>query len=327
MQIPKELRIAVEHAVGETPERELRTAVAELTARYRPGALGGAAALTSDARRLAYAAVRMPATYAALRRVFEEAASLLAPEVALRRLVDLGAGPGTAGWAAIDTFENLDAIRFLERDPGIAALGRRFAACAPTAALREADWTVGDVTARVEIVPGDLVVASYLLGELSESARRALVHRLSVSQAAAIVAVEPGTPAGFATVLDARERFVEAGWCVVAPCPHDGRCPIAAPDWCHFAARVERSALHRRLKGGELGHEDEKYTYIAVARSRAASLPARIVRHPKRGAGYTVLELCTPRGLETTTVTRSQRNAHRRARKAAWGDAWEESEP
>jgi ribosomal protein RSM22 (predicted rRNA methylase) len=33
---------------------------------------------------------------------------------------------------------------------------------------------------------------------------------------------------------------------VVAPCPHDGRCPLSGPGakaWCHFGARFQRPAF------------------------------------------------------------------------------------
>jgi hypothetical protein len=33
-------------------------------------------------------------------------------------------------------------------------------------------------------------------------------------------------------------------------------------EWRHFATRFERSSLHRCIKNAELGHEDEKYSYV-----------------------------------------------------------------
>ncbi|MCI0389431.1 MAG: small ribosomal subunit Rsm22 family protein [Acidobacteria bacterium] len=35
---------------------------------------------------------------------------------------------------------------------------------------------------------------------------------------------------------------------------------MADGDWRHFAARIERSSLHRRINGAELGYEDGKYS-------------------------------------------------------------------
>ncbi len=40
-----------------------------------------------------------------------------------------------------------------------------------------------------------------------------------------------------------------AGAHVVAPCPHDGKCPMeGTKSWCHFAQRFQRSDLQRRHK-------------------------------------------------------------------------------
>jgi ribosomal protein RSM22 (predicted rRNA methylase) len=98
----------------------------------------------------------------------------------------------------------------------------------------------------------------------------------------------------------------------------------AVGDWCHFAARVDRTAEHRRLKDGELGYEDEKFSYLAFSKTPAAHAEARIVRHPQVHGGHIRLTLCTPEGLQSPTVTRSKKEAFRAARKAKWGDGWAE---
>ena len=97
----------------------------------------------------------------------------------------------------------------------------------------------------------------------------------------------------------------------------------AAGDWCHFSQRVERTSQHRQLKGGALGYEDEKFSYLVAARIDAPSAAARIVRHPGKHSGHVQLVLCTTEGkIENRTVTRSNKKAYKRARKAEWGDLW-----
>ena len=93
-------------------------------------------------------------------------------------------------------------------------------------------------------------------------------------------------------------------------------------DWCHFAQRLERTSLHRSLKSGELGYEDEKFSYMVAAHQEVARVPARIIRHPLIGKGHIKLELCTPAGIVSETVTRSDKENFRLARHAKWGDAW-----
>lgn len=116
----------------------------------------------------------------------------------------------------------------------------------------------------------DLVTVSYVLGELTAAARESLVTAAAEAAGGAVVVVEPGTPEGYARVIDARDRLIAAGLHVLAPCPHDGRCPVTGDDWCHFAARVQRTALHRQVKGAVLPYEDEKFSYVAAARFPAA---------------------------------------------------------
>jgi ribosomal protein RSM22 (predicted rRNA methylase) len=97
----------------------------------------------------------------------------------------------------------------------------------------------------------------------------------------------------------------------------------AAGDWCHFSQRVQRTAEHRQLKGGSLGYEDEKFSYLVASRMAFTPAKSRIVRHPRKHTGFLHLNLCTPAGLETRTVTKSQKPAYKFARQAEWGDAWD----
>ena len=67
--------------------------------------------------------------------------------------------------------------------------------------------------------------------------------------------------------------------------------------WCHFPQRVGRPRFQREIKRAELGWEDAKYAYVAVARGLVASLPeARLIGVPRHGRGRIRLPLCTRRG-------------------------------
>src|ERR1044071_9630295 len=103
---------------------------------------------------------------------------------------------------------------------------------------------------------------------------------------------------------------------MAAPCPAAMPCPALPPDWCHFGARVERSSLHRRVKGGELGYEDEKFSYVALTRSAAETGGVRVVRRPQHQPGLIVLETCTTAGLRTERVGKRDKESFRKARKA-----------
>ena len=115
---------------------------------------------------------------------------------------------------------------------------------------------------------------SYVLDELAPDAIGPLVDRLWALTAGLLLVVEPGTPAGWSRILAARDRLIAAGAHILAPCPHQEPCPLAAPDWCHFSRRVARSRLHRLTKGADVPWEDEKFIYLAASRT-ACSQPAR----------------------------------------------------
>jgi ribosomal protein RSM22 (predicted rRNA methylase) len=138
----------------------------------------------------------------------------------------------------------------------------------------------------------------------------------------ALVILEPGTPKGFAFIRDIRSSLLAAGAQMLAPCPAASTCPMVDPDWCHFAARVERSSLHRRIKDASLGYEDEKFSYVALAREPVTLPAGRIIQHPQHQPGVIMLETCTPSGLRPQRVIKRDRELFRRARRADWGDTW-----
>ncbi len=162
------------------------------------------------------------------------------------------------------------------------------------------------------------------MGELTDADQAELVSR-AATVGTAVVVVEPGTPAGYRRVLAARDRLLAAGLRLVAPCPHEAPCPIRVRrDWCHFAVRINRSALHRRVKGGELGYEDEKFSYVAGVRDAPPPTGAgRILRHPVHPKGMVLLRVCAADGTAIAeTVSKRQGDRYRAARDLAWGDAW-----
>lgn len=134
-----------------------------------------------------------------------------------------------------------------------------------------------------------------------------------------LVLFEPGTPAGSATIQEARAAVLQreqrrllklrsrlptgtnssghedptkaskqqpdhnlqqkttakafGGAHVVAPCPHDGACPLAMPGtkaWCHFGTRFQRPAFMQAVKAtrgsraNPSDHQDERYSYVVL---------------------------------------------------------------
>lgn len=311
----------MEQELASVDARELAKASAELTERYRQSP--GKPRIASPAQRMAYATVRMPATYAAIYAVLHEL-KLPRPEIQLLTLLDLGAGPGTTMWAAAKLFPDLQRVTLVERDSGLIDLGKRLSADAGFSF--QSQWTAHDLR-EYRGEEHDAVVLSYVIGELEQDALQQLLERAWMATAQVLAIVEPGTPDGYRRIIAAREFLISAGANLAAPCPHQKECPMLSRpgEWCHFAARVERTALHRRIKGGTLGHEDEKFSYVIFSRQPVERAGARTVRHPLKHKGHTQLELCASEGLKRETITRKAGALYRAARAAQWGDAWDEN--
>lgn len=309
-RLPATLREALEALSTRFPSIRLTAEAGALSAAYRAQR---AAPLETPAAAAAYALTRMPATVGALAAVWGE---LPAPPATI---LDLGAGTGAAAWAATALWPDAPpAATLVETNPLMRALGESLGA--PNAA-----WRGGDFRNLAGFAHHSLVSFSYSLGELPEREALETLRRAWGLATGALTVIEPGTPRGYGFMLKVRETLLAAGAHIAAPCPHHDACPLAAPDWCHFAVRVERTRAHRLLKHGDLGYEDEKFCHVLASREVRPAAPARILRHPWQDKGAIRLELCTPLGLATRTVTRREKILFRAARKASWGQVWSET--
>ncbi|MBA2720782.1 MAG: rRNA methyltransferase [Chloroflexi bacterium] len=263
----------------------------------------------------------MPATFAAVGRALLEGARAM-PGEAPRSLLDIGAGTGAATWAAGAIWPGLETVTLVDREPAMLLLGRRIAAAgAAEGPLASADWRLGTAgTAGADLPGADLVVAGYVLGELDDSSRSRLVETAWAATRGALVIVEPGSPAGFARILAAREGLIAAGAAIVAPCPGNVPCPVRGPAWCHFLARLDRSPLQRRAKGAERSWEDEPFSYVVASRAPGRPAPRVVLGRPRHRPGRVVLRVCTADGLAEPTISRRHGAAWQVARDLEWGD-------
>jgi ribosomal protein RSM22 (predicted rRNA methylase) len=322
MRLSAALQDAIQRETGKVDHRKLSQATAQLTECYKAADFS-TPAVASDAHRAAYLAVRFPATYAAIYRVFAEI-KLRAPECEITSLLDLGAGPGTTLFAATEQFPHLRQATLIESDAGWIAVGKRLAEQGESPVVQQSQWLKQDLRSGLACEKHDLIVISYTLGELPQAAAEAVLKKAWKCAGKFLVVVEPGTRRGFAAINAARSWLIANAATTLAPCPHHFICPMAAAaDWCHFSQRLERTSQHRQLKGGALGYEDEKFSYLVAAKDSSPSAGARIVRHPGKHSGHVQLALCTAEGvIENRTITRSSKDAYKRARKAEWGDLW-----
>jgi ribosomal protein RSM22 (predicted rRNA methylase) len=318
MELPSQIRAAADQALDGVPLATLQAAAERLSARYRSETRDGVPHLSDDLAARAYLAVRMPATYAAIRASLDAAAALL-PDFAPQSLLDAGAGPGTASFAARDCWPSVSAATLVENSPAIRRWGE---ALLSAASFPSADWRAYDLTSAASLpARHDLVILAYVLDELPPEARGAMIEHLWQATGDTMVVIEPGTPAGWSRILSVRDRLIAAGAHLVAPCPHALTCPLQSPDWCHFSRRVARSRMHRRIKSADVPWEDEKFIYLAASRHPPLPAQARVIAPVQVRGGTVSLKLCERTGVANQhLLSRRDGERFREARRLAWGD-------
>jgi ribosomal protein RSM22 (predicted rRNA methylase) len=316
-----------------------------------PGASQGGRApggyTRAQARALGYLAARFPATYAAVLAALRQI-----PDAALKdcaTVLDVGAGPGTATWALSERWPALQTARFLESN---AEMLQHADALAKTFPKLKVSQHSGDLLEQLSLAPVcDLVLIAYVLNELPETAQDELLLAAWEKARHGIFLLEPGTPDSSRRMLKARTQWTALGGRLVAPCPQAGTCPLdpdqarppqtadTAPpasrraaetktQWCHFSVRLERRGLHKAVKGGALGYEDEKFCWLYISKdpSQGPSAPFRLHSDPHRVNRNISLEVCDAQGTRRRLFYK-RRETHAALRQAArqlfWGAAWD----
>ena len=315
--LPAELKAALDARLRGFSRSDAAERSASISKNYRDG--GGSGTIKSETDALAYALARMPATYAAVTASLNALCEIV-PDFAPKSLLDIGAGPGTASWAAAETFSTLQDFTLLDANDALRKLALEL--FSESFRLRGLHYERGEArNALIKAEGADLVIASYMIGELGAAEQNALAALMWDKTRDTLLVVEPGTPAGYARVIALRERLIAAGAHVAAPCPHDGMCPLQAPDWCHFTQRLQRSRAHKQVKGAELPYEDERFAYVALTRSPVATRPVRVLAQPAVSKVEVTAKLCTPAGLLVSRTPRRAKADYALARRWRWGDA------
>ena len=315
--LPSELQAALARKAEGLSRADAAQRAGAISQTYRSGGSSNRIKTTADA--LAYALARMPGTYAAV------AASLNAlmeidPDFAPRSLLDVGAGPGTATWAASEAFASLETFALLDANTTLRDLAASLVTSQPR--FEGLRYDAGDARKMLADAPeAELVVASYVINELSESERAVFADTLWTKTRNMLLVVEPGTPAGYSHIIALRDRLIAKGAHVIAPCPHDAACPLIAPDWCHFTQRLQRSRAHKHLKAADLPYEDEKFSYVILSRAAPAQRPSRVLAQPLVTKIAVTTKICAPDGPKAASVPHRDKAAYKRAKKWNWGDA------
>src|SRR3954463_3985712 len=156
--LPAELKAALDAKLRGFSRNDAAGRAASISKTYRDG--GGSGAIRTGADALAYALARMPATYAAVTASLN-ALCEVRPDFAPKTLLDVGAGPGTATWAATEIFPSLADFTLIDANTALRTLALDLFGKSPR--LSGVRYTQGDAHAALpEAEAADLVIASYL---------------------------------------------------------------------------------------------------------------------------------------------------------------------
>ncbi|CAI5478763.1 unnamed protein product [Closterium sp. Yama58-4] len=260
------------------------------------GERGRRAVEYGETEALAYAAARMPSSYASVFRALTEVKRRL-PSLAPSSLLDFGSGPGTVMWAASEVWgstvqraaavEPADAMWAMgERIRAVAAAGPRAPRALPpveryttlqhlSREARGADRVFDVVVAgppslaqanhafhtQLILLCISVLLLSVLLRPLLHSAALSPppLPCLASPRPAHPMPPRPSHMSQKAARLADRgpsknaphpsKPILPPGAHVLAPCPHDGHCPMyGTVSWCHFSQTLQRSAVQRIAK-------------------------------------------------------------------------------
>ena len=327
MELPNYLKIATEKLIEGMDLNAMSANAKELSRRYMEESGQGKSLLNKNDEAAVYSLMRMPATFSAVSFALDKVCEM--SDFVPRTLLDAGAGTGGATFAANEFFA-LNKITCLERELAMENIGKKLMAVSDDEVLRVATYIRKDLIEEAVRTnnseaeySSDLVVASYVLNEMSMENRMEVVKWLWANTKKMLVIIEPGTPIGFGNIRRIRDFLIEQGAYVCAPCPHMDKCHITGDDWCHFTVRVQRGKIHKMLKNADVPYEDEKFSYIAFSREPIQYKEyGRIMRHPITQKGRMELTLCTSDGIYTKTVTKKDNEMYKAAKKANCGDIY-----
>ena len=314
MDIPEELKNAIEELLLKNKNNEIIQNAQIISNKYRKNDGKGKRLLTEQNEAISYAVSRMPATYAAVHSAVCQTLENYSED--LQTLFDIGAGTGAATWAINDIID-ISNIRCFEREQNMMNIGKQLM---NNTELSKVQWEQFDILQDDIKERSDIVVTSYMINELPEKEKEIVIRKLWNATNKLLIIIEPGTPAGFDNILKIRKELLKKGGYIVSPCCNQGECKISKGDWCAFYARVFRSSIHKQAKKGELGYEDEKFSYIAFSKRPVKIDGDRILRHPQIYKGYVNVKLCTKDGIQEKKYSKKDGDIYKRVRKLGAGE-------
>lgn len=316
MDLPKKLNEAIQNFSASLKHADIINNSKIISDRYRFETGSNKRLLKSSTEAVSYAISRMPATYSACYSALEHTFNLIQQKP--KNILDVGAGTGAASWA-VSQLTDLNSITCLERESAMLELGGQLMKYI-SIDNKNIKWQQYDLLKdSIAANNYDLVIASYVLNELTLNDQKIAVKKLWNATDDLLIIVEPGTPKNYEQIKNLRKILISLGGNLIAPCAHCGECNIKVGDWCSFSVRVNRSKIHMQSKSGIMSYEDEKFTYLAFSKKQKPKQITRVIRHPQYRPKVVELEVCSKDGIKSICITKSNK-IYKKARDLKHGD-------
>ena len=309
MQLPLYLQEKVKALYAELKSGELEKAQKSLTYKYKNETGESKSLIDSKKDSLLYAISRMPATYAVvctlLKQLFEQGFIQ-----DIESVLDVGSGTGAGYFAVKEPFADIK-IDLIETNSNMIKVFESLTD--ENVKVEKADIIRDNVKNQA-----DLVMTSYVLSEMKEQDRLDSVEKLLNLANKYLLIVDTGTPRTYENMMTVKRFVQEKGYNIVAPCNTE-KCGLKN-DYCQFFARVERSALMKQAKSGELSYEDEKYFYLLISKDSFEQSGERVIRRPIIKTNNIELMLCSKDGVNKKVYTKKDKDLFKKAKKAKIND-------
>lgn len=250
------------------------------------------------------------------------------------RVLDLGAGPGSAALAFLETVaeKNPDAeidLSLVDQNDRALEDARKLLGAAAEARqlkLRSVDKVRSDLRRFRFQGPYDLILVSHAFNEWSQADSGEKAEWLAaglrghLAPTGVLAILEPALKRPTRDLMALRDRLAQGGeWIVLSPCLHDRPCPMLEAtnnDWCHFYVEWQEPAYLKELD--HLVKNDNRFLKVAYVLfgpeeywSQKITRPPdvyRVVSNRMATRGKTEIVLCGPVGRVQMTRLDKERS-------------------
>lgn len=304
MQLPMHLQEKINNLYLKLPKKKLTETRAELTKKYKEQTGASRSLIGSNEDSLVYSISRMPATFSV---IFSLVKNLLDQGYLsdVKSVADIGSGTGAGYFALKEIFEDVE-FHLYERDKYM--INAFYELCDEKVEVLKTDIIKENIS-----FDADLIISSYVLSEMTESDRLAVVKKLLPKDSKKLLLIDTGTPEVYNEYMRIKDFVQDLGYNIVAPCVSK-KCTLEN-DYCQFYARVERSAIHKQTKDATLSYEDEKYFYLLIQKDALGTDKNRVLRRPRFAPNMIEHTLCTPDGIVKKIYTKKDKEQFKSAKK------------